>query len=360
MAGEALQSLARISVLDASSGVAGPYAASLLAGMGARVRRLAGAATPATPVEAAHAEGLRRYLSRGVDCIDPGSGADLDRLLAESDVLFVSDRRTDAIQALREQGPRLVIVSITPFGLEGPEATRPGSAFVAAAKAGWLFITGEAGREPLRLGGHAAELAAGWAAFSGALLGLWERRRTGEGALVDLALLEVFVYLQWMATQRAAYEGVTVERAGGRGAGHPWGVYRCKDGHVIVIVGAGGRNWAAFADLMETPELRDPKYATARSRAQHADEIDALMYRWLLKHDARTVYERAQAAGLPFGMVATVPDLFSDRQLRARAFLSADEDGVRLPGIPFRYNGVRPAGFSPAGRRPGVELGETR
>jgi crotonobetainyl-CoA:carnitine CoA-transferase CaiB-like acyl-CoA transferase len=359
MAGETLRSLSRITVLDASSGVVGPYAASLLAGMGARVRRPAGDATLGA-AGAGQSEGLRRYLSQGVECLRALESAEFESLVAESDVLVVSDRDVEEVRAIRTSHPRLVVVSITPFGLEGPEATRPGSDLVAAAKAGWLFITGEPGREPLRVGGHVAELAAGWAAFSGALLGVWERRRTGEGTLVDLALLEVFVYLQWMATQRAAYEGITVERAGGRGAGHPWGVYRCKDGHVIVIVGAGGRNWAAFADLMETPELRDPKYATARSRAQHADEIDALMYRWLLKHDACSVYERAQAAGLPFGMVATVPDLLSDRQLRARGFLSVDEDGVRQPGIPFRYNGVRPANFSPAVRRLGVELGGTR
>src|SRR5215211_5446424 len=257
MADGTLRSLARLAVLDASSGVAGPYAASLLAGMGARVRRPPdGATLETTDVQP---EGLQFYLGRGVERVEPADEAGFDRLLAESDVLFVSDRGPAEIQALQGRHPQLIVVSITPFGLTGPEAARPGGAFVAAAKAGWLFITGEPEREPLRVGGHVAELAAGWAAFSGALLGVLERRRTGRGTLVDLALLEVFVYLQWMATQRAGYESVTVRRAGGRGAGHPWGVYRCKDGHVIVIVGAGGRNWAAFADLMEAPELRDPK-----------------------------------------------------------------------------------------------------
>ena len=178
------------------------------------------------------------------------------------------------------------MVSVTPFGLTGPDRDTPATDLTLAAKAGWLYITGEADREPLLVGGHIGQLAAGWAAFSGALLGLLQRGRTGRGSLVDLALLEVFVYLQWMATQRAAYEGITLERAGGRGGGHPWGSYPCRDGYVILIVGAGGRNWDAFAELMGLPELRVERFSTPRARAEHADEIDALMLNWLMQHDA--------------------------------------------------------------------------
>src|SRR5690606_31680967 len=125
-----------------------------------------------------------------------------------------------------------------------------------------------------------------WAIATAATAALRERDITGGGQLVDLSLLEVFVFLQWNATQRAAFENVVMKRQGARGLGHPWGVYPCKDGHVVLIVGAGGRNWAKFAELMNIPELADEKFQSPAGRAEHADQIDALMLPWLLEHTA--------------------------------------------------------------------------
>jgi crotonobetainyl-CoA:carnitine CoA-transferase CaiB-like acyl-CoA transferase len=153
----------------------------------------------------------------------------------------------------------------------------------------------------------------------------------------------MFVFLQWNSTQRAAFENVVMRRQGARGLGHPWGIYPCKDGHVILIVGAGGRNWARFAELMNIPQLSDPRYQSPAARAQHADEIDALMLPWLMEHTAEEIFTRAQEANLPFGMVRKPGELVHDAQLQAREFFSTEPDGLKWPQLPFRRNGVRPA-----------------
>jgi crotonobetainyl-CoA:carnitine CoA-transferase CaiB-like acyl-CoA transferase len=332
----------RMSVVDCSTSIAGRFAASVLAGRGARVVRPLPPAIPQDPTAL--------FTSRGVEVIpEPRSGEEWEAILAPADVVLVSagHGQWGDIEGLANQHTRLSIVSVTPYGLLESEP-RKATALTLAAESGLLGITGEPNGPPEPIRGHVTEFACGWAISSAAWAAYRQAKITGKGSKVDLALLEMFVFLQWNATQRAAFEGVTMQRQGARGLGHPWGIYPCKDGHVILIVGAGGRNWARFADLMGVPELSDERYQSAQARAQHADEIDALMLPWLMDHTSEEIFTLAQDANLPFGMVRRPGDLVSDVQLQARNFFTSGPDGLTWPEMPFRINGVRPAWAPPA------------
>lgn len=323
-------------VLDCSESIAGQFAATMLAGFGADVVR---------PVATVGEEGsgTARLLDRGVTGVRPGSVQDWEALVGGGDCLLVSapEGPWGRIEEIRERWPAIVIVAATPRGLANLDPT-PSTALTIAAESGFLSITGEPDSPPEAIRGHVTDFACGWAIATAATAALRERDITGGGQLVDLSLLEVFVFLQWNATQRAAFENVVMKRQGARGLGHPWGVYPCKDGHVVLIVGAGGRNWAKFAELMNIPELADEKFQSPAGRAEHADQIDALMLPWLLEHTAEEIFTLAQEAGLPFGMIRRPAELLTDEQLLARNFFVPASDGLLWPQLPFRVNGRRP------------------
>ncbi len=333
------RAIAQMSVVDCTESVAGRFAASVLAGGTAKVVR------PSMP--AAAAAGVEdRFLARGITFVEPPFDQDgWEELLKDANMLLVSASRGPwgDTAGVAERFPQLNVVSVTPYGLGAEEMSDRATMLTLAAESGLLGITGEPDGAPEALRGHATDFACGWAVSSACWAAYRETLLTGKGRLVDLALLEMFVFLQWNSTQRAAFEGVVMRRQGARGLGHPWGIYPCKDGHVILIVGAGGRNWARFAELMEVPQLADAKYQSPAARAQNADEIDALMLPWLMDHTAEEIFTRAQEASLPFGMVRKTADLIKDAQLREREFFVADRDGLKWPQLPFRKNGVRPS-----------------
>lgn len=322
--------------VDGSDSLPAQFASSVLAGRGATVLRPARGEPANDPAT--------RFVSRGVTSVSAASGrAAWDRLLDDADVLLVSAPTGPwgSIAELAHERPRLVIVAATPRGLEDYDPRRPATALTLAAESGFLGITGEPDGVPEAIRGHVMEFACGWAIATAAIAALRQRNITGRGTVVDLSFLEVLVFLQWNATQRAAFENVVMQRQGARGMGHPWGVYPCKDGHVILIVGAGGRNWAKFAELMERPELAGEQYQSPVARARNADEIDALMLPWLLEHTAEEIFTAAQSANLPFGMVRTSAGLLGDAQLQARRFFQPDDAGLLWPQLPFRIDGVR-------------------
>ncbi|MGE0598208.1 MAG: CoA transferase [Dehalococcoidia bacterium] len=332
-------------VVDCSDSVASRFAASVLAGQGARVLR------PARESDARDEPGLARILSRGIElCSRPANADEWDSLLSTANAVLVNAPEGDwgKVGGLVSRFPALSVVCSTPYGLASYSSSGKWTPLTLAAESGLLGITGEPDGAPEAIRGHVTSFACGWAISSAAWASYRGAQISGRGGLVDLSLLEMFVFLQWNATQRAAFENVVMQRQGARGLGHPWGVYPCKDGHVILIVGAGGRNWARFAQVMGIPELAESRYESAQARAQHADEIDALMLPWLMEHTAEEIFTSAQEANLPFGMVCSPATLLQDAQLNSRDFFPADETGLRWPQLPFRINGVRPRWGLPA------------
>jgi crotonobetainyl-CoA:carnitine CoA-transferase CaiB-like acyl-CoA transferase len=246
------------------------------------------------------------------------------------------------LDVVAAEHPRLLIAALTPYGLTGPDRDRAASTFTLAAESGWLAITGSPDSPPEMMRGHFFDYSASAALASAVMAVVVGNVKSGQaGGRVDVSMLEVLAFLQWMATQRAEFEGISMERHGPRGSGGPWGVYPCKDGHVVVIVGAGGRNWGRFAELMQAPELADSKFATPLGRSQNSDLLDALMFPWLMDHSADEVFHAAQAVGLPFGKVVFPAGLLKDEQLSDRDFFQVGDDGLKWPQLPFNINGQR-------------------
>ena len=171
----------------------------------------------------------------------------LTRLVRQADVLVenfrtgVMDRLGFSMERLQAINPRLVVLSITGFGHDGPEGGRAGYDQIAQGEGGLMSLTGTGPDDPMRVGVPIGDLLAGMYGAYGAVAALHERDRTGRGTVVRTSLLAAIVGVH--AFQGTRYT-VTGEVPHGQGNHHPsicpYGLFRCADGLVQIAVGSEG------------------------------------------------------------------------------------------------------------------------
>jgi crotonobetainyl-CoA:carnitine CoA-transferase CaiB-like acyl-CoA transferase len=189
-----------------------------------------------------------------------------------------------------------------------------------------------------------ADIVAGHQAALATLAALAERRRTGQGCVVDLSQLEAMaaqIGPDLLARTAAAGDGAVASTSGSA----PEGVYRClgPDRWVAVTVPTDGA-WKALCTVLERPDLaEDPRFATAAGRVRHQQELDAAITAWTSPRSAGDIAERLQAAAIPAGAVQDGRDLVEhDPQLRAGGFYRVLDHPRAGPflheGIPIRLS----------------------
>ncbi len=274
----------------------------------------------------------------------------LRRLTSTADVVFDSaDGDPDALQGRYElaagENPRVVYVALSGFGLTGPYREFRSNDFVDLAAGGFLYITGEAEREPLRAGGPWAGCLVGTLAAAAALAAVRRARTSGHGQLVDVGAMEALASLhQWTLTLYT-HQGVVKRRAGNRHAEsyHPMGPLPCRDGWVCIGV-ATVPQWEGFCVAIGMPELlADERFQTGGDRFDHADDLDAIVVPRLREMSSDDLVGRLQEHRVPASPALTVLDLLADRQLASRAYWARSTRlGPRavLPERPFRVPGA--------------------
>ena len=351
-------------VLDLTHYVAGPYATRLMAAQGAEVIKVErpGHGDPSRrigpfPGGVPHPEksALFLYLNTSKKSVTLNlktiGGKDIfKRLLAECEVL-IENFRPEVMPGLgigfddlAATHPGLVMTSISNFGQTGPYRDYKAGEVNLYAIGGLMYITGYADRAPLKMGARLAQYGAGQNAFVATLSALWHRDRSGEGQHIDVAISEYLATILENALSQYSYTGSNFPRTGNRGYGRAaWGPYPCKDGYVGVIAGPD-HNWYKMAELMENPELSDPKFDDRAGRAANADELDALMLPWLARHGKREIFEKAQGLGLAFAYVASPEDILGWEHLRDRDFFTEVEHPeagtLEHPSGPFRGDDI--------------------
>jgi crotonobetainyl-CoA:carnitine CoA-transferase CaiB-like acyl-CoA transferase len=247
----------------------------------------------------------------------------LTALLDDSDVLIAdwADSTllaTSVVSELRHTHPDLVIVSLTTFGLGGDAPASDGDSLLAEAYGGLATLIGSPGRRPLALGGDQSAYLAAFAGFLGASTALIVRDRSGYGDLVDVAQCDVAAFADWKSDITYAVDGRIPRRHGVDGG--PWRIVPARDGWVGIVFQP--HQWHAIKQLVGDSRLNDPRFDSAPGRAQLAAQLWPVVESWAAGLDKRVIYERAQAAGLPFGYAADVADLATWPQFRSRGFIS--------------------------------------
>jgi crotonobetainyl-CoA:carnitine CoA-transferase CaiB-like acyl-CoA transferase len=343
-------------VLELAEGVSGPYCGKLLAGLGAEVIKLEPPQGDSSRREGPfpgdipdpEKSGLFLHLNTGKRGI--AAPADLDSLLREADVVIVGQRPAElaasgiSFDAWRAAHPRLIIASVTTFGLEGPYADYLGGELVAYALGGYAMLTGSPDREPLKAYGSLVQYQAGAQLALGVLAALLSRDFTGEGQVVDCAAMQAATFLLGAVEQGAHFYGRIARRNGTRLLGfppehsYPSTIRPCKDG--FVHCHSNNRYLDLLGALIPNPRLLDPDLLAAMMG--HADEIDAIMDEWLADKTRDDVVRMAQDLRLPFTEVREPGEVMAEPHHKARgSFVTVDHPGagpVFQPGAPFRMS----------------------
>ena len=338
--------LTGLKVLDLSRVLAGPWSSQLLADLGADVIKIErpgqGDDTrswgpPFMPDAAGNATAESAYFmstNRGkrsvcVDIKSPEGQAQLQRLAATCDVVIENFKVGDAARygldyaTLSVKHPGIVYCSITGFGQTGPLKDRPGYDFLVQAMGGLMSVTGvadgEPGAGPQKVGVALTDIMTGLYATIGILAALTERRSSGLGQHVDLALLDVTAAT--LANQASNYlvGGMNPTRLGNAHPNIvPYQSFVVADGHLIVAVGNDGQV-QRFVGVLGLEALgTDPRFARNADRVANRDALVPLLQRELLNRNRDEWLALLEEAGVPAGPINTVADVFAQEQIQAR------------------------------------------
>jgi crotonobetainyl-CoA:carnitine CoA-transferase CaiB-like acyl-CoA transferase len=365
--------LAGIRVIELARILAGPWCGQLLADLGAEVIKVERPGegddtrhwgppflhdAEGNNLDAAYFHAANRGKSSvAVDIATPDGQAKVRALAADADVLIENYKVGGLAKygldpaALIALNPRLVVCSITGFGQSGPYAHRAGYDFIIQGMGGAMSLTGEPDGAPQKSGIAYADVFTGVYSAVAILAALRRRDMTGEGAHIDMALLDTQVSvlanqaLNWMASGKVPHR---------MGNGHanlvPYQSFSAKDGELIIAVG----NDSQFRKLCGVLGLDlggDSRFATNPARVTNRAALIPLLDAAIAGWAKADLYEALEAGGVPAGPINNVAEVFADPQVAARG-MRLTLDG--LPGVasPIVIDGERMVSDRPSPRRP--------
>jgi formyl-CoA transferase len=322
--------LSRFKVIDLTRARAGPTAARHFADWGADVIKIE------MPAEQGEDDSLggsrdgpdffnlhRNKRSLTLNLKTPEGVGVLKKLAAKADVLIenyrpdVKHRLGIDYETLKAINPRLVYVSLSGFGQDGPYANRPGFDQIAQGMGGLMSITGLPGQGPVRVGIPVADLSSGNYAALGALIALLEREVSGQGQWVQTSLLQAQIS---MLDFQAARWIVAREVPGQAGNDHPTsiptGVFPTADGH-INIAASGGHIFKRLCEALDAPSLvSDPDFATGENRSENRVRLNAELAQRTKRYKSAELVELLNKAGVPSGPIYSIDQMWGDPQVR--------------------------------------------
>ncbi len=330
-----------VRVVDCTTEIAGPYCSKLLADAGADVVKVE--PSEGDPLRHWGSGALFEYLNTSKRSVqgDPGD------LLLAADV-FVSNEPADT-GVLWAGNPSLVVVTITPFGTEGPWADRPSTEFTLQAACGSIGQRGLPEDPPLAAGGRLGEWTTGTYAALGAIAALREARRCGRGELVDVAMLDC------MAVAMVTYPSVFASFAGwpkttgtGRTIEVP-SIEPSRDGYFVVTTNSA-QQFHDFLLMIERPDLvADPDLAQVAKRFRRREEFLSAVHHFTTQRSTEEILEAAALFRIPAGPLLNGSTVTAFEQFAARNVFVPNPSGRFLqPRVPYRISGVSPRPFGPA------------
>ncbi|MFF0018378.1 CaiB/BaiF CoA transferase family protein [Streptomyces sp. NPDC005374] len=367
--------LTGLRVLDLATLFAGPLAATMLGDFGAEVVKIEHPTKPdPSRGHGPSKDGIGlwwKLLGRNKRTITlnlstPGGRATFLRLVGTADVV-VENFRPGTLEKwdlgwpeLSAANPRLVLTRVTGFGQFGPYAHRPGFGTLAEAMSGFAAITGEPDAPPVLPPFGLADSIAGLATAYAVMTALAARDRSGEGQVVDMAIIEPILTV--LGPQPTWYDqlGHVQERTGNRSANNaPRNTYRTADGSWVAVSTSAQSIAERVMRLVGRPELIDePWFATGAQRAEHTDVLDEAVGSWIAERprdEVLAAFEKAEAAVAP---IQDIRDVMDDPQYQALDTVTTVDDPdlgpLRMQNVLFRLSST-PGAIRWAGRPHGAD-----
>ncbi|WP_215908973.1 CaiB/BaiF CoA transferase family protein [Phreatobacter stygius] len=375
--------LSGVKILDLSRILAGPWCTQNLADLGADVVKVESVETGddtrgwgppfltaegQDPLSAYFLCCNRGKRSIAIDFAKPEGAALVKRLAARCDVVIENFKSGSLLRfgldyaSLRAINPRLIQVSITGFGQDGPMAGRPGYDYVFQGMAGLMSYTGipdgQAGAGPLRTGVAVVDLMTGLYATIAVQAALRERERSGQGQHIDLALLDVGVALNANQATNYLVSGKAPARSGNAHPNcAPYEVFACRDGHMILAIGNDAQ-FERFCAVAGRDDLgRDARYRTNAGRIENLPALREEVARILARKDRQDWGRMLDAVGVPWGPIQPLNEVFADAQVRHRQ-INRTLRHPRMGAIPSVRNPLLPPVAGADDGRPPPLLGE--
>jgi len=332
-----------IRVLDLSTFLAAPVAATLLGEFGAEVVKVEQPGSGDFPRW--HATGTggrtgqwaqegRNKLSVTLDLRTPAGQRLARRLAADADVV-VTNLRPDTAERwhltpsdLREADPELIVLSVTGYGLTGPYRSRGAFDRIASAFAGHTFVSGYPDAPPVRSGFATIDYLAAYAGAFGVLAALRARDAGHGGQVIDLALSEVALRASEAAPAEFRTTGVLRQRVGNRNPNVvPASEATAADGRDVAYHAGSAALFPRLATVIDRPDLvDDPRFASHRGRVEHQDALYAIIGGWVAVRPSTEVVETLNAAGVPASRINNSADVLDDPHLAARGAFEMHDD----------------------------------
>lgn len=368
--------LSGLRVLELARILAGPWIGQLLADLGADVVK----------VEAPEGDDTRKWgppfvegigeehlsaayfhsANRGkrsitADFRTPEGQALVRRLAAHADVV-VENFKVGGLEkygldaaSLRATYPRLIYCSVTGFGQTGPYAPRAGYDFLVQGMGGPMSVTGEPDGAPMKAGYAVADIYTGLYASVGILSALRRRDATGEGATLDMALLDTQIAVLGNQAMNYLVSGTPPARLGNAHPNIvPYDVFPVADGHIIIATGNDGQ-WRKLCEVLGEPALADaPEYRDNRARIANRVALTARLHLLCQRYLKADLLAALEQVGVPAGPINAVDEVFADPQVIARGvrvdLASAAAKGGSIPTVasPIVMDGVRQVSSRPS------------
>ena len=365
-----MKPLAGVRVLDLSRVLAGPWATQMLADLGADVIKVE---KPGTGDDTRHwgppwlehgdqkvaayfLAANRGKRSVAIDFATEDGAALVRRMAADADVLVenfkVGGLRKFGLDAvsLRAANPRLIYASITGFGQDGPYAQRAGYDYIIQGMGGLMSLTGlpdgEPGGGPMKVGVAVADLFTGMYTANAIVAALYRREQTGEGATIDMALLDTQLAMLANQASNALISGKDPKRLG---AGHPnivpYQPFQAADQPIIIAVG-NDQQFARLAAIVGHPEWsEDPAFKTNAARVAVRQTLVPMIAEIVATKPAAAWLQQLEAAGIPAGPINSISQALADPQALHRGAQMKAGGGalgeVPMVGCPIRIDGER-------------------
>ncbi|MGA7205239.1 MAG: CoA transferase [Specibacter sp.] len=354
-------SLEGLRVLDLSRVLAGPFCAMILADLGAEVIKVESPDGddsrhfgPWYNGESAYYRLFNR--SKYGVTMDLKDGIERGRLLElvrRSDVVIenfrpgVMDRLGLSVARLMEENPRLVIVSITGFGQDGPLQNAPAYDLIAQAMSGLMSITGWPGGQPTRVGISIGDVIPGLYGAIAALAAINERHHTGRGQHVDVAMLDSLVSVLESVGMRALHGEEPVACGNDHAMSTPFSTYQTGDGAIAIAI-AGDRLFPRLTEALNRPEwLANEKFMEQTRRNEFPVEFRAALEEALRPFTADGAIELLSAHQVPVSKVYSVNQALNSEHAAHRGAVATEADGFRTLASPLRLTGSVPPSPAP-------------
>ena len=358
--------LSGVTVLDLTQIYNGPYATFLMAQAGAEVIK----------VEPPGGEFLRRRDARS------GAGVPFAMLNAnkrsvslnlkapEGQALFlemarhadvVAENYSPGVMArlgidypvLKEVNPRLIYASGSGYGQSGRYRDYQAMDLTVQARSGVMSVTGYPENPPVKSGAALCDFFGGVHLYGAIATALYRRAMTGEGAAIDVSMLEsVYPALASTIGMLHGERDDIPPRTGNRHGGLslcPYNVYPARDGHIAIICN-NDKHWAALLAAMERSDLAaDARFAEMRGRVAHMEEIDGIVAAWTATWDRGDLFDHLVGHRVPCAPVRDLSEVVRDPVLRERGMLMDIEHPVYGPIVvcrsPLRFEGAAAPGY---------------